>query len=117
VFSRVLSFPRLFRALAHKGLQRILPKGGEWGFFGWHTVFTAPGNYDPDSNAFTSDRILITEGEYDCMAAAQAIATITDASHPLAHLPCVSLPNGCNSLPLEMIPQLDRFKVYRITRL
>ena len=26
------------RALKTKGLQRIHPKGGEWGFFGWHTV-------------------------------------------------------------------------------
>ena len=26
------------RALKSKGLQRVLPKGGQWGFFGWHTV-------------------------------------------------------------------------------
>jgi twinkle protein len=27
-----------YRALDTKGLQRILPKGGVWGLFGWHTV-------------------------------------------------------------------------------
>ena len=26
------------RALDQKGLQRVLPKGGSWAFFGWHTV-------------------------------------------------------------------------------
>jgi len=29
------------RSLQTKGLQRILPKGGMWGFFGWQTVDAA----------------------------------------------------------------------------
>ena len=50
-----------YRALATKGLQRILPKGGPWGFFGWQLVM-------PHHKA-----VIITEGEYDAMAVAQAL--------------------------------------------
>ena len=78
-----------------KGLQRILPRGGAWGLFGWHLVKPS------------HDSILITEGEYDAMAVAQALATL-HASHPLKDLPSVSLPNGCNSLPIELLPDLLR---------
>eukprot|EP00981_Chlorochromonas_danica_P015560 scaffold13271_cov179-Ochromonas_danica.AAC.3 len=62
-----------YRAIETKGLQRLLPKGGSWGFFGWHTV------YSTNSNA-----VIITEGEYDCMAVAQALTMIpksTDIHH------------------------------------
>jgi hypothetical protein len=115
------------RALERKGLQRILPKGGEWGLFGWHTVPPVPdkpkkkkggvaSNSSGDSNSTirqtgcaNHERILITEGEYDCLAAAQAISALP-ADHPLAGLPVVSLPNGCSSLPVELLPRLERFK-------
>jgi hypothetical protein len=88
------------RALERKGLQRILPKGGEWGLFGWHTVPPVPdkpkkkkggvaSNSSGDSNSTirqtgcaNHERILITEGEYDCLAAAQAISALP-ADHPL----------------------------------
>ena len=50
-----------YRALSTKGLQRILPKGGPWGFFGWQLV-------RPHHKA-----VIITEGEYDAMAVAQAL--------------------------------------------
>ena len=50
-----------YRALVTKGLQRILPKGGPWGFFGWQLVM-------PHHKA-----VIITEGEYDAMAVAQAL--------------------------------------------
>ena len=52
------------RALESKGLQRILPKGGSWGLFGWQTV------RDDHSS------IIITEGEYDAMAVSQALSGI-----------------------------------------
>jgi twinkle protein len=42
---------------------------------------------------------IITEGEFDAMAAHQATG-----------LPAISLPNGANSLPLELMPELERFK-------
>jgi twinkle protein len=104
-----------------------LPKGGEWGLFGWHTVPPVPdkpkkkkggvaSNSSGDSNSTirqtgcaNHERILITEGEYDCLAAAQAISALP-ADHPLAGLPVVSLPNGCSSLPVELLPRLERFK-------
>lgn len=43
------------RALSGKGKQRLHPKGGAWGFFGWHLV-------RPES-----DTVIITEGEFDAM--------------------------------------------------
>jgi len=90
------------RAVDSKGLQRILPKGGGWGFFGWHVV--------RDSHT----EIIITEGEYDAMAVAQGLqAAALPDSHPLKHVPAVSLPNGCNSLPPDLLPLLERFsKIY-----
>lgn len=88
------------RAIETKGLQRILPKRGRWGFFGWHVV----------SDAATE--IIITEGEYDAMAAAQGLHILPD-NDPLKGVPAISLPNGCNSLPPDLIPLLERFtKIY-----
>ena len=78
------------RALKEKGWQRLDPPGGGWGLFGFHTV--------PDN----ATEIVITEGEYDAMAVYQATGR-----------PAVSLPNGCRSLPVEVLPLLERFeKVY-----
>lgn len=78
------------RSLHNKGWQRLEPKGGGWGLFGWHTV--------PSS----AKEIIITEGEYDAMAVYQATGK-----------PAISLPNGCRSLPVEVLPLLERFeKIY-----
>lgn len=78
------------RALEQKSWQRLDPPGGGWGLFGWHTV--------PDD----SKEIVLTEGEYDAMAVYQATGR-----------PSVSLPNGCRSLPVEVLPMLEKFeKVY-----
>lgn len=78
------------RSLKNKGNQRLDPPGGGWGLFGWHTV--------PDD----AKEIVITEGEYDAMAVYQATGRHA-----------VSLPNGCRSLPVEVLPMLERFeKVY-----
>jgi hypothetical protein len=65
------------RALEHKHMQRLEPAGGGWGLFGLHTV--------PDN----TKSIVLTEGEFDAMAVHQATG-----------VPAVSLPNGCNSLPV-----------------
>eukprot|EP00605_Chrysophyceae_sp_TOSAG23-4_P002537 GSChrysophyteH1.ASY1.ANO1.2802.1 assembled CDS len=73
------------RALDNKALQRVLPKGGSWAFFGWHTV-------QPHHKS-----VVLTEGEYDAMA----------------NIPAISLPNGCNSLPPALLPMLEQFdKIY-----
>jgi twinkle protein len=78
------------RGVDHKSMQRLLPSGGGWGLFGWHTV--------PDE----AKSIILTEGEYDAMAVHQATG-----------VPSVSLPNGCRSLPVEVLPMLERFeKIY-----
>ena len=90
------------RALAGKGMQRILPKGGGWAFFGWHTVQS------------THRQVVLTEGEYDAMAVSQALATLPEG-HALhsKNLPAISLPNGCNSLPPALLPHLEQFdKIY-----
>jgi len=78
------------RSLDSKGWQRMDPPGGGWGLFGWHTI--------PQD----CKEIIMTEGEYDAMAVYQATG-----------LPAVSLPNGCRSLPMEVLPMLERFeKIY-----
>ena len=90
------------RALSSKSMQRLLPKGGGWAFFGWHTV-------QP-----THRQVVITEGEYDAMAVAQGLAALPEghALH-IKNLPAISLPNGCNSLPPSLLPQLEQFdKIY-----
>lgn len=75
------------RALERKSWQRLDPPGGGWGLFGLHTV--------PND----CDTLILTEGEYDAMAVHQATG-----------LPAVSLPNGCRSLPLQVLPLLERFE-------
>uniref|UniRef100_A0A6A7G2X4 Twinkle protein n=2 Tax=Hirondellea gigas TaxID=1518452 RepID=A0A6A7G2X4_9CRUS len=78
------------RSLSDKSHQRILPSGGSWGLFGFHTV--------PAS----ATSIVLTEGEYDAMAVHQATGR-----------PAVSLPIGCNSLPPAVLPCLEKFeKIY-----
>ena len=74
------------RAIENKAWQRLDPPGGGWGLFGFHTV---------PSDA---KEIVLTEGEYDAMAVWQATGR-----------PAVSLPNGCRSLPLDVLPLLEDF--------
>ena len=45
-----------------------------------------------------ADAIILTEGEFDAMSVYQETG-----------LPAVSLPNGCRSLPVELLPWLERF--------
>ena len=75
------------RSTTDKSMQRLLPKGGPWGLFGWHTI---PAD---------ADELIITEGEYDALAVRMATGR-----------PTVSLPNGCRSLPIQLLPALEPFK-------
>ena len=52
-------------------------------------------------NTLTEDDkiVCITEGEFDAMAVNQGTG-----------IPAVSLPNGTNSLPIELVPFFDRFE-------
>lgn len=43
------------RSISTKGKQRLSPKGGPWGLFGWHVVRAS------------HNSIIITEGEFDAM--------------------------------------------------
>jgi twinkle protein len=71
-----------------KQFQRIEPSGGMiWGLFGMDTV--------PES----AEEIILTEGEYDAMAAYQTLK-----------IPAVSLPNGATNLPTQILPFFKKFK-------
>ena len=78
------------RSVINKGNQRLIPPNAGWGFFGWHTI------------PATTKEIVITEGEYDAMAVYEA-----------TKLPAISLPNGARSLPVDLLPCVERFvKIY-----
>jgi len=78
------------RALEQKAWQRLDPPGGAWGFFGYHTIPRG------------CKEVVLTEGEYDAMAVYQATGRHA-----------ISLPNGCRSLPIEVLPLLEDFdKIY-----
>jgi len=83
----VNAFRMKIRGLEHKGNQRLDPAGGGWGFFGWHLV--------PED----AKSVIICEGEFDAMAVHQATGE-----------PAISLPNGCRSLPVELLPKLEKFE-------
>ncbi|CAM9440663.1 unnamed protein product [Phaeothamnion confervicola] len=75
------------RAWNRKEFQKLDPVGGGWGLFGFHTV--PPG----------AREVVVTEGEYDAMAVYQETGK-----------PAVSLPNGCRSLPVDVLPLLEDFE-------
>eukprot|EP00656_Telonema_subtile_P044245 TRINITY_DN50532_c0_g1_i1.p1 TRINITY_DN50532_c0_g1~~TRINITY_DN50532_c0_g1_i1.p1 ORF type:complete len:579 (+),score=141.24 TRINITY_DN50532_c0_g1_i1:307-2043(+) len=78
------------RALSSKGKQRLVPKGGGWSLFGLNTV------------GEETTEVVLTEGEFDAMAVHQATG-----------MAAISLPNGAGSLPVEVLPMLERFsKIY-----
>ena len=78
------------RSVEEKSWQRLEPTGGGWGLFGWHTI------------PLDAKEVVITEGEYDAMAVYQATGR-----------PSISLPNGCRSLPVEVLPLLEGMeKIY-----
>ncbi|KAL7483359.1 hypothetical protein ACHAW6_009034 [Cyclotella cf. meneghiniana] len=74
------------RSIEKKSWQRLDPPGGGFGLFGWHTI------------PHDATEIIITEGEFDAMAICQATGR-----------PAVSLPNGCRSLPMEVLVLLEKF--------
>ncbi|CAM9495213.1 unnamed protein product, partial [Discosporangium mesarthrocarpum] len=75
------------RAMKDKRWQKLDPPGGRWGLFGLHTI--------PQD----ATEVVVTEGEFDAMAVYQATGR-----------PAVSLPNGASSLPLGVLPLLERFE-------
>jgi len=71
----------------NKGYQRMEPAPGYWGLFGLNTV------------PAKAKSVVLTEGEYDAMAVYEA-----------TKMPAISLPNGANHLPLQVLPWLERFE-------
>lgn len=66
--------------------MRQFPAGTSRGFFGLNTIKK-------------SDKVVVlTEGQFDAMAVNQATG-----------IPALSLPQGANSLPDNIIPYLDQF--------
>ena len=76
-----------YRSISEKAHTRMYPSGAGWGLFGLHTV------------PAETEEIILTEGEFDAMAAYQCTG-----------IPAVSLPNGCNSLPIDVLPLLEPYK-------
>jgi hypothetical protein len=75
------------RAYDDKKCMRLDPAGAIWGFFGWNTI---------EAN---DEEIVVTEGEIDALSVFQETG-----------MKAVSLPNGANSLPPELVKLLERFK-------
>ncbi|XP_954352.1 DNA polymerase i, putative [Theileria annulata] len=76
------------RSIYDKSKIKILPRGGTWGMFGGHLI----------QEALEKDSIVLSEGELDAMSIFQETGRIT-----------ISLPNGANSLPLALLPKLEKF--------
>lgn len=75
------------RSIKTKSYMRLQPKGGGWGLFGIDTV---PAD---------AKEVVLTEGEFDAMAVYQ-----------MTGRPAISLPNGASSLPIQLLPALERFE-------
>ena len=90
------------RSISTKGKQRLYPKGGLWGLFGYHTIRKS------------TTEVLITEGEFDTLAVAEALNFLSSSDdsfeEKMYQIKVISLPNGCNSLPPTILPLLERFK-------
>ncbi|BAM38879.1 DNA polymerase I [Theileria orientalis strain Shintoku] len=76
------------RSIYDKGKMKILPRGGTWGMFGGHLI----------KEALEKDSIVLSEGEFDAMSIFQETGRVA-----------ASLPNGANSLPLALLPKLEKF--------
>ncbi|CXI55369.1 plastid replication-repair enzyme, putative [Plasmodium berghei] len=78
------------RSLKDKGYMRLYPKNVRSDmklfFFGDHLITN-------------SDEVVLTEGEIDAMTIFQE-----------TNYPAISLPNGSKSLPIYLLPQLEKFK-------
>lgn len=74
----------------NKPYQRMDPSPGQWGIFGLNTVNVK------------NNEIVVTEGEFDAIAVNQATG-----------YQAISLPNGANHLPVQVLPFLEAFtKIY-----
>lgn len=75
------------RSIQSKANMKLEPKGGSWGLFGLQTV------------AKDVEEVVLTEGELDAMSVYQATGRAA-----------ISVPNGASSLPIQVLPLLERFK-------
>ncbi|KAL9655841.1 hypothetical protein ABK040_000903 [Willaertia magna] len=127
------------RSVHDKSCMKLEPAGiNQWGLFGWNLIakqfnlssqskssskkksnnnnsndndnntsltndaFLSSSSTNNNNNNNINKRIIITEGEFDAMAVYQKTG-----------IPTISLPNGCRSLPIEILPWLEEFdKIY-----
>ncbi|GFE53780.1 DNA polymerase I [Babesia ovis] len=80
------------RSIQDKSRMKLVPRGGSWGMFGEHLLASEleKSNGEPKS-------IVLTEGEFDAMIVNQTTGRIA-----------ISLPNGSNSLPVALLPRLEK---------
>ena len=78
------------RSISNKAHMRLEPTGGIWGLFGLNAV--------PSQ----SDTVILAEGEFDALAI-----------YEQTKIPALSVPNGANSCPDEVVEILKQFsKIY-----
>ncbi|ORM39708.1 putative twinkle protein [Babesia sp. Xinjiang] len=80
------------RSIQDKSRMKLIPRGGSWGMFGEHLLaseFEKPAG-EPRS-------VVLTEGEFDAMIVNQTTGRVA-----------ISLPNGSNSLPVALLPRLEK---------
>ncbi|CDR95746.1 DNA polymerase I, putative [Babesia bigemina] len=80
------------RSIQDKSRMKLVPRGGGWGMFGEHLLASelAKSGEGPSS-------VVLTEGEFDAMVVNQTTGRVA-----------VSLPNGSNSLPVALLPRLEK---------
>ncbi|KAK1934719.1 putative DNA polymerase I [Babesia divergens] len=76
------------RSIQDKSRMKLVPRGGSWGMFGEHLL---------DSSKEDSKSVVLTEGEFDAMIVNQTTNRVA-----------ISLPNGSNSLPVALLPRLEK---------
>ncbi|EFC47626.1 predicted protein [Naegleria gruberi] len=108
--SGILLSRHKIRAIQDKTCMKLdPPQTNNWGLFGWHLIASKFKNEKPSTTTTTTNpqsndlkTIIITEGEFDAMAVYQKTG-----------IPAVSLPNGCRSLPVDVVQWLEDFdKIY-----
>ncbi|GIX66048.1 DNA polymerase I [Babesia caballi] len=80
------------RSIQDKSRMKLVPRGGSWGMFGEHLVAS-----ELDKPAGVPKSVVLTEGEFDAMIVNQTTGRVA-----------VSLPNGSNSLPVALLPRMEK---------
>ncbi|KAK1442021.1 twinkle-like protein [Babesia gibsoni] len=80
------------RSIQDKSRMKLIPRGGSWGMFGEHLLSSVM-----EETGDVPKSVVVTEGEFDAMIVSQTTDKVA-----------VSLPNGSNSLPVALLPRLEK---------